>query len=130
MSAKKESARIIYESALGQPIRAYQWRELRSQMKAANMPLTPKNLQFVAKCKLISPRKKIAAEVLELVANSGTELSGQVLGAQIKKYVFEKCPNISRDKFYRAFREEGNSYRNEKVFDISRLGEVLYRIFS
>lgn len=130
MPGVKERARVIYELALEKKVSAITWRNLKTQMIAAKMPLTVDNLRFVAKCKKVAPKKAIASEALQLVVNSAAELEGQVVGAEIKRYVLAKCPQISRDKFYRVFREEGFNFRNERVYDIRDLGEVLYRLFS
>ena len=130
MPLKKEKFRIIYETCLGKPVRACQWSELKTQLQLAQLPLTIENLRFVAKCKKIAPRKAIAADVLRLVVESGANLSSEVEGAAIKRYVMDKCPSISRHKFYRAFRSAGTPYRNEQTYLVSELGEVFYKIFT
>ncbi len=129
MPLVKEKYRIIYEAFLGKPIRAYQWKILKQQILEANLPLTVDNLRFVAKCKKIAPRKAIVSDVLALVAQSGTDLRGELKGLVIKEYILAKRPSISRDKFYRAFRAAGISYRNETTYSIAELGEVLYKLF-
>lgn len=130
MPIKKESPRKIYETCLGKPVRAYQWCELKKQLSESGLPLTLDNLRFVAKCKKVAPRKAIASEVLRLVVESATELNNQVKGAVLKEYIYKKHPSISRDKFYRAFRSQGMSYRNDGTYSISELGEVLYKLFA
>ncbi|WP_414755587.1 hypothetical protein [Anabaena sp. CCY 9910] len=130
MPLKKERARIVYETCLGVPVRACQWQALKKQLQDAQMPLTFKNLQFVAKCKKVAPRKAIASHVLTLVVESATDLSGEVKGAVIKDYVYKKQPSISKHKFYRVFRSAGMSYRNDGTYSISELGEVLYKLFA
>jgi hypothetical protein len=130
MPAKKEKFRTIYETCLGSPIRASQWSALKKQLEAAQLPLTVDNLRFVAKCKKVAPRKAIASDVLKLVVQSAAELNDKVKGAVLKDYVYQKHPSISRDKFYRAFRSVGISYRNDSTYSMSQLGEVLYKLFA
>ncbi|MBD2489043.1 hypothetical protein [Aulosira sp. FACHB-615] len=130
MPLKKESPRIIYESCLGKPVRSYQWQALKQQLTNSRLPLTLDNLRFVAKCKKVAPRKAITSEVLHLVVQSAIDLKGEVKGAVLKDYVYQKHPSISRDKFYRAFRSVGISYHNDSTYSVSELGEVLYKLFA
>jgi hypothetical protein len=130
MPRQKERTRIIYETCLGKPVRAYQWLELKNQLLTAQLPLTIDNLRFVAKCKKVAPRKAIASHVLHLVVESATDLNGEVKGAVLKDYVYKKRPTLSKHKFYRAFRSMGMNYRNEGIYPISELGEILYKLFA
>jgi hypothetical protein len=53
-----------------------------------------------------------------------------MLGAAIKHYFYSEHPQISRDKFYRAFRSMGMSFRNDGTYLMSELGEVFYRLLA
>ncbi|HYX18316.1 MAG TPA: hypothetical protein VE944_28915 [Nostoc sp.] len=130
MPLQKEKSRIIYEACLGKSVRAYQWQELKNQLVTARLPLTFDNLRFVAKCKKVAPRKVITSHVLNLVVESATDLNGEIKGAVLKDYLYKKCPSLSKHKFYRAFRSIGISYRNDRTYSVSELGEVLYKLFA
>lgn len=130
MTFKKEKARIIYEACLGYPIRSYQWLALKEQMNVSMLPLTADNLRFVAKCKKIAPRYHVNAFVLNAVGQTFYDLGDIVCGVQLKRYVFTKHPEISKHKFYRAFRSIGFSFCLESEYKVRDLGEVLYLLFS
>ncbi len=90
MPLTKESPRKIYESCLGRPVRAYQWNELKQQLATSSLPLTLDNLKFVAKCKKVAPRKAIASEVLQMVVQSALDLKGEIKGAVLKDYIYQR----------------------------------------
>lgn len=121
--------RKIFESQLGKPVRAATWRSILNHMKVANMPINADNLCFVAKCKSVATRHPVKGEALEKVIKAVGELGDKAYGLQIKNCSFNLSPKLTKDKFYRAFRDAGFKFKQELSYEIADLSEVLYKIF-
>jgi hypothetical protein len=130
MPRQKDPSRKIFEAQLGKEIRADQWEAIKTQMREAGMPIIPQNLQFVAKCKRIASRTPVSAPVLTKVITAAAELGVEAYGHQIKTVAFRLNEKLSRDKFYRAFRDCGYPFTVESQFKTQDIGNILYRLLS
>jgi hypothetical protein len=128
MPKKGGTHRKIFESQLGKPIKATRWEAIKAQMIEADMPLSADNLRFVAKCKRIS-RHPIKGESLNKVIKAAASLGDKAYGFQIMRCAFSLNPQLTKDKFYRAFRTTGFKFQQQLEFQVPDLGEVLYKIF-
>ena len=129
MAREGGTHRKIFESQFGKPVRAQAWNAIALQMKEAQMPFTVENLKFVAKCKRIANYHRVKSPVLKNVITAAAQLGEEAYGFQILQCVFRLKPELTRDKFYRAFRTSGIPFKQSFQFKIPELGEVLYKIF-
>lgn len=130
MSRQKDPSRKIFEANFKKEIRADHWERIKTQMRQSGMPLTPKNLAFVARCKQMACRTPISVQVLEKIIQAAGELGVEANGQQIKTVVFRLNEKLSRDKFYRTFRNVGYPFTLEKRFRVEDMDEILYRLLS
>lgn len=129
MPLQRESLRKIYESQLGSKVRAYQWRQLKEQLINSKMPIDVANIRLAAKCKSVARRHRFSQKSLTLMIELAANLGTHALGSQIKEYAFDLNPDLTKDKFYYAFRKSGFRFNAESEYVIADLSEVLYRIF-
>ena len=130
MPKTKTYSRKVFEYQLGKEVRGYQWKSLSAQMKAAGLPLIVDNLKFVAKVKSCAPRHPIEKEALNKSIEIAAILDKSALGEDIKREVYLLHPNLNPNKFYWVFRKCGFDFRSDRIYEISMLGEVFYRLFS
>lgn len=129
MSSRKEKGRVIYEANYGAVIKNQQWQTLKSQMQQAGLPLVPKNIVFVARCKRVGRRYPIDSEAIKNTVEIAGRLGDIATGAAIKSVALELKPSLQTDKIYRAFRMYGRKFSILAEYKISDLGEIFYMIF-
>lgn len=137
MPALKEHSRKVYEHMLGRAlgfegarqVRAYQWKEIKREMGRAGMPVNLENLRFVAQIRARCPRHQFEVEAMRNAIAVATELGHTARGLSIKEKVFERNPDLKVPRFYWVFRHCGFPFRDSNEYDISLLGEILYRLF-
>jgi hypothetical protein len=128
MPAKRQYSRVVLEFNLGRQVTAQRWREIQSQMKQSGMPLTAKNMIFVAKIKKMAPRYRLSSEVLNDCVSLASLLGEKAIGLDIKREIYKLRPKLSRSKFYYWFNKCGFPFCESKEYEISYLGEVFYKL--
>lgn len=137
MPALKEHNRKVYEHLLGRAlgfegakgVRPYQWKAIKREMREAGMPITLENLRFVAQIRARCPRQPFEVEAMKNAIAVATELGLKARGIEIKTKVFDRNPDLKPTRFYWVFRNCGFPFKETNTYEVSLLGEILYRVF-